>query len=42
MLEIKTSSEDKLAFEKVNGSLRMKKDANGYPVVKEIGGKKKT
>ena len=42
MLEIKTSSEDKLTYEKVNGSLRMKKDANGYPVVKEIGGKKKT
>lgn len=42
MLEIKTSSEDKLAYENVNGSLRMKKDKNGYPIVKEIGGKKKT
>ena len=42
MLEIKTSSEDKLAYEKVNGSLRMKKDTNDYPMVKEIGGKKKT
>lgn len=35
MLEIKTSSYDSLAYEKVNGSLRMKKEPNGLPVVKE-------
>ena len=35
MLEIKTSSYDGLAYEKVNGSLKMKKDINGLPIIKE-------
>lgn len=42
MLEIKTSSEDKLAYEKINGVFRIKKDVNGWPIVKEPGEKKKS
>lgn len=42
MLEIKTSSEDKLSYEKINGFLRIKKDANNWPIVKEIGKKKES
>lgn len=42
MLEIKTSSEDKLSYEKIKGSFRIKKDANNLPIVKEIGKKKES
>ena len=42
MLEIKTSSEDKLTYEKINGSFRLKKDKNNYPIVKELGKKKES
>ena len=42
MLEIKTSSEDKLSYEKINGSFRIKKDANNFPIIKEIGKKKES
>ncbi|MBP5256956.1 MAG: YqaJ viral recombinase family protein [Mycoplasma sp.] len=42
MLEIKTSSEDKLTYEKINGVFRLKKDKNNYPIVKEVGKKKES
>jgi len=42
MLEIKTSSEDKLAYEKINGVFKIKKDENGWPIVKEPGERKKS
>lgn len=40
LLEIKTSSIDKLVYETVNGNLRMKIDTNGLPIVKEKGAKR--
>ncbi|GMO13942.1 MAG: YqaJ viral recombinase family protein [Mycoplasmoidaceae bacterium] len=40
MLEIKTSSIDKFSYVTENGSLKMNKDKNGLPIVKEIGGKR--
>lgn len=40
MVEIKTSSADKLVYETINNSLVMKKDEKGFPVVKEEDGKK--
>ena len=40
MLEIKTTSIDKLTYEMVDGCWQMKKDANGLPKIKTIGGKK--
>jgi hypothetical protein len=41
MLEIKTSSIDKLQYRTVNGALKMSKDENGVPVVSKPGEKKK-
>lgn len=35
MLEIKTSSYDSLVYEKIDGFLKIKKDAKGLPIVKE-------
>lgn len=40
MLEIKTTSIDKLVYEKIDGCLQMKKDSNGLPEVKTVGAKK--
>ncbi|WP_033160114.1 MPN551 family DNA-binding protein [Mycoplasmoides alvi] len=39
MLEIKTSSIDRLVYEKIDGSLQMTLDKNGYPLVKKRFGK---
>jgi hypothetical protein len=41
MLEIKTSSIDKLLYKTVGGALKMSKDENGLPVVAKQGEKKK-
>ena len=41
MLEIKTSSEDKLKFTTLNNNLVMQKDASGKPIVVTAGAKKK-
>ncbi|MCQ2748267.1 MAG: hypothetical protein MJ223_03460 [Mycoplasmoidaceae bacterium] len=40
MLEIKTSSIDKLSYKTQKGIMHMQKDANGLPLVKVPGEKK--
>ncbi len=40
MLEIKTTSIDSFVFKKENGSFFMKKDKNGYPIIKLLGEKR--
>ncbi|MDR2636563.1 MAG: hypothetical protein LBB95_01755 [Mycoplasmataceae bacterium] len=41
MLEIKTTSIDKISYRSVNGNLQMQKDSNGLPIVAKKGEKKK-
>lgn len=41
MLEIKTTSIDRLSYEKVNDNFTMKFDADGLPIIKEENGKRK-
>jgi hypothetical protein len=40
MLEIKTTSIDSFVYKKENHELRLQKDANGLPLIKEAGGKR--
>jgi len=40
MLEVKSSSIDKFVYKSFKGELRMQKDANGIPLVKQAGAKK--
>jgi hypothetical protein len=42
MLEIKTSSIDSFVYKRVNNQLKMTKDVNGLPVIKEKNAKKNT
>jgi hypothetical protein len=42
MLEIKTTSIDSFVYKNINNELKMMKDQNGAPLVKEINGKRKT
>jgi hypothetical protein len=42
MLEIKTTSIDSFVYKTTNNELKMMKDSNGAPLVKEVNGKRRT
>jgi hypothetical protein len=40
MIEIKTTSIDSFVYKKENNELRLQRDKNGFPLIKEVGGKR--
>jgi hypothetical protein len=40
MIEIKTTSIDSFVYKKENNELRLQRDKNGLPLIKEFGGKR--